>query len=196
MTFSNSLIIHEEKTKEITTVKEVWICDPNYHKIRRSFALIFSKNYQCFEKLYQTLERVFHQISKHFEVGWKNSAAPCFFQPTSQCLDIWWNTLPRVWYITSKVITWLRLLRLVIGLKDWRQFFNQWQAKPNPIAPCTRDFSRASSELQVIARNCDWFMALFFPLWLIGVIALVLVFRQSFENRSKMKANPNPKLLL
>ena len=67
--FSNSLIIHEEKTKEITTVKEVWICDPNYHKIRRSFALIFSKNYQYFEKLYQTLERVFHQIYKHFEVG-------------------------------------------------------------------------------------------------------------------------------
>ena len=67
--FSNSLIIHEEKTREITTVKEVWICDPNYHKIRRSFALIFSKNYQCFEKLYQTLERVFHQISKHFEAG-------------------------------------------------------------------------------------------------------------------------------
>ena len=24
-------------------------------------------------------------------------------------------------------------------------------------------FSRASSELQVIARNCDWFMALFVP---------------------------------
>ena len=69
MDFSNSLIIHEEKTKEITTVKEVWICDPNYHKVRRSFALIFSKNYQCFEKLYQTLERVFHQISKHFEAG-------------------------------------------------------------------------------------------------------------------------------
>ena len=69
VSFSNSLIIHEDKTKEITTVKEVWICDPNYHKIRRSFALIFSKNYQCFEKLYQTLERVFHQISKHFEAG-------------------------------------------------------------------------------------------------------------------------------
>ena len=32
--FSKSLVIHEEKTKEITTVKEVWICDPNYHKIR------------------------------------------------------------------------------------------------------------------------------------------------------------------
>ena len=29
------------------------------------------------------------------------------------------------------------------------------------IAPCTRDFSRASKDLQVIARNCDWFMALF-----------------------------------
>ena len=59
----------------------------------------------------------------------------------------------------------LRLLRLVIGLKDLelRQFFNQWEAKPKPIAPCTRDFSRASSKLQVIARNCDWFMALFVP---------------------------------
>ena len=64
----------------------------------------------------------------------------------------------------------------MIGLKDSRQFFNQWESKPKPIAPCTRDFSRASSELQVIARNCDWFM---------GVIALVLVFRQSFENHSK-----------
>ena len=84
--FSNSLIIHEEKTKEITTVKEVRICDPNYHKIRRSFALIFSKIYQCFEKLYQTLERVFHQISKHFEVGLKNSAAPRFFNPL---LSVW-----------------------------------------------------------------------------------------------------------
>ena len=57
----------------------------------------------------------------------------------------------------------LRLLRLVIGLKDSRQFFNQWEAKPKPIAPYTRDFSRATSELQVIARNCDWFIALFAP---------------------------------
>ena len=31
--FSNSLIIHEEKTKEITTEKEVSKCDLNYHKI-------------------------------------------------------------------------------------------------------------------------------------------------------------------
>ena len=35
--------------------------------------------------------------------------------------------------------------------------------QPKPIAPCTRDFSRASSELQVIARNCDWFVALSAP---------------------------------
>ena len=32
--FLKALIIHEGKTKEITTLKEVWICDPNYHKIR------------------------------------------------------------------------------------------------------------------------------------------------------------------
>ena len=71
MHFSITLIIHDEKTKEITavTVKEVWIGDPIYHKIWRTFALNFSKNYQCFEELYQALEGVFHQISKHFEVG-------------------------------------------------------------------------------------------------------------------------------
>ena len=67
----------------------------------------------------------------------------------------------------SKVITWLQLIRLVIGLKDSRQFFDQWEAKPKPkpkpIAPYTHDFSRASSEFQVIARNFDWFMALFVP---------------------------------
>ena len=65
----------------------------------------------------------------------------------------------------SKVITWLQLIRLVIGLKDSRQFFNQWKAKPKPkpIAPCTHDFSRASSEFQVIARNSDCFMVLFVP---------------------------------
>ena len=43
--FSNSLIIHQEKTKEITTVKEIWKCDLNYHKILRTLALNFSKNY-------------------------------------------------------------------------------------------------------------------------------------------------------
>ena len=44
-TFSNSLIIGEEKTKQITAVKEVWICDPNYHKIRSTFALNVSKHH-------------------------------------------------------------------------------------------------------------------------------------------------------
>ena len=31
---SKSLIIHEQKTMEITPLKEVWMSDPNYHKIR------------------------------------------------------------------------------------------------------------------------------------------------------------------
>ena len=65
--------------------------------------------------------------------------------------------------MTAEVNTRLRLLRLVIGLKDSRQFFNQSEAKPQPIAPHTRDSSRALSELQVVARYCDWFIALFAP---------------------------------
>ena len=43
--FSNSEIIHKEKIKEIATVKEVWICDPNYHNIRWTFVLNLSKKY-------------------------------------------------------------------------------------------------------------------------------------------------------
>ena len=43
--FSNSLIIHQEKTKKITTVAVVWIRDPDYHKILTTLALNFSKNY-------------------------------------------------------------------------------------------------------------------------------------------------------
>ena len=39
------------RTKEIIPVKEGWMRDPNYHKIRWTFALNFSKNDKCFEKL-------------------------------------------------------------------------------------------------------------------------------------------------
>ena len=35
--------------------------------------------------------------------------------------------------------------------------------KPKPMAPFTRDFSNALSKLQVIARNSDWFIAMFAP---------------------------------
>ena len=70
------------------------------------------------------------------------------------------RTLRAVFKWLSKIITWLRLLRLVIGLKESHQFFNQWESKPKPIAPRTRDFSRASSELQITAKNCNWFIAL------------------------------------
>jgi len=55
----------------------------------------------------------------------------------------------------------------VATLSDWLKRvapdFQPMRIKPKPIAPCTRDFSRASSELQLIARNCEWFMALFVP---------------------------------
>ena len=53
--------------------------------------------------------------------------------------------------MTFKVIVWMLLLRVVIGLKISRHFFNQWEAKATPIAPCTRDFSRALSKLQFVA---------------------------------------------
>ena len=75
----------------------------------------------------------------------------------------------------------------IATLSDWlKRLAPVWEAKPKPIAPCTRDFSRASSELQVIARNCDWFMALFVPVVIGQSDYLVLFFWQSFENRSNL----------
>ena len=51
----------------------------------------------------------------------------------------------------SKVITWLRSLHLVIGLKESSQIFNQWEAKAKPITPCTSHFSHALSS---VTGNC------------------------------------------
>ena len=86
MTFSNSLIIHKKKTKEITTVAVVWIPDLNKHKILHTFTLNFSKNYEWFEKPYQKLRSVFHQVSRHLEVGLKLSSVARFFNPL---LGVW-----------------------------------------------------------------------------------------------------------
>ena len=45
-------------------------------------------------------------------------------------------------------------------LKRLAPVFQPMRSKPKPIPPCTRGFSFASSQLQVISRNCDWLMAL------------------------------------
>ena len=58
---SNSLIIHEENTKEINTETEFGYVMKHLHKIKPTFISIFSLNTDLFEMLYQTLGRVFHQ---------------------------------------------------------------------------------------------------------------------------------------
>ena len=44
----------------------------------------------------------------------KRGAAECF-KPTSKCLDIWWNTLPHVWYSFSKLIFLQEWLKIILG---------------------------------------------------------------------------------
>ena len=57
---SNSLIIHEENTKEIDTETEFGYVMKHLHKIKPIFISIFSLNTDLFEMLDQTLGRVFH----------------------------------------------------------------------------------------------------------------------------------------
>jgi len=93
-----------------------------------------------------------------------------------------WN-IATIFLHWSLMLQWRRFQMTVemplLSLKISRQFFNQWEA------PSTRDFSRALSELQEIASNSDWFVALF-ALVVIGrsLITLGLLFRQSLENHS------------
>ena len=84
------------------------------------------------------------------------------------CIDTDLATFGAFFTWLSKVITWLRFLGLVIGVKDSRQSFNQWEARPKPIEPCTFHSSCDLSELQIIARNCDWFIVLFGPVMIGG----------------------------
>ena len=59
----------------------------------------------------------------------------------------------------------------IATLDDWLErraiFSTNEKQNQNQKAPCTRDFSCALSEFQVIARNCDWFIALFAPVVII-----------------------------
>ena len=59
---SNSLIIHEENTKEINIETEFGYVMKHLHKVKPTFISIFSLNTDLFEMLYQTLGRVFHQV--------------------------------------------------------------------------------------------------------------------------------------
>ena len=79
-----------------------------------------------------------------------------------KALILFFYTMDRaVFKWMSELITWSRSLRLVTGLQISRQFFNQWEAKPKPLAPCTRDFSRVLSKLYVTARNSNWLIVMF-----------------------------------
>ena len=85
----------------------------------------------------------------------------------------------------SKLTTPLRLLRLVIGLKVSRQFFNQWEAKP--IVLCGRDFPALWAFYRQLPRILIGSLDRLLLSWLVAVITLILIFRHLFENRLIMQ---------
>jgi len=75
--------------------------------------------------------------------------------------------------LLSKASRRLRLLSSVIGLKICRQFFNQVEAKPKPMASCTREFAALWAGYGylpgiLIGSSHCWLL-----LWLVGVITFV-----------------------
>ena len=84
----------------------------------------------------------------------------------------------------SKVITWLRLKRLWLAWKTRASFSTNEKQNQNQshhvrvIFPALRASYRWLLGIVIGSSRCS------FLLWLVAVIALVLVFQQSFENRS------------
>ena len=111
--FSNSLIIHQAKTKEIITVTMVWLA----YIFTILFLRLHSVVLVSIGKIYQTLETVFHHISKHFEFRQKYCAS--YFQLSSQCLEMWWNTVFPIWYITNEIFSQVRIHNLCDSTSDF-----------------------------------------------------------------------------
>ena len=84
--FSNSLIIHQVKTKEITSVMVVGIPGLNSNRFWRFYFSVFTLVFVSIEKIYQTLETVFHRLSKHLEFRQKYSFARRIF---NSLLGVW-----------------------------------------------------------------------------------------------------------
>ena len=93
--FSNSLIVHQNKTKKITTVKEIWIypvlISTDFDDFTSPFTPYFLFRLRIY---YQTLEILFHRLSKQLELRQKYSVVHRIFNFPS--LGIWisrWNTV-------------------------------------------------------------------------------------------------------
>ena len=72
-------------------------------------------------------------------------------------------------------------------LKNLAPVFQPMRCESKPTAPCTHDFSRALSKLQVIASNSDWFIALFALVvigWndFFGLGVLTVIWKQLYQN--------------
>ena len=106
--FLNSLIIHQVKTKKIKPYRRFG--DMVLIMIGIDFD-DFTSPFTPWEDISNT-QGVFHRFSKHLEFRQKYSAACRIFNSVLGIWISWWNTVPRVWYITSR-ICWHRIQLLL-----------------------------------------------------------------------------------
>ena len=78
---SKSWIIDEEKTKEITPLKEVWMSDPNYHKFSELLLWISLRIINVLRRYIELWKESFIRYPNTSKLVKKNLAAPRFFNP-------------------------------------------------------------------------------------------------------------------
>ena len=84
--FQNSLIIHQVKTKKITSVNVVWLLGLNSIDFEHFTSSVYSLVFVSIENIYQTLATVFHRPSKHPEFLQKYSVERSIF---NSLLGVW-----------------------------------------------------------------------------------------------------------
>ena len=88
------------KISNMAAVWQGWI----KHRFWRFYFSVSSLVFVSIKKIYQTLQTVFHRLSRLLKFRPKYSAARRIF---NSLLGVWisrWNTVSRVWYITSNII--------------------------------------------------------------------------------------------
>ena len=105
----------------------VWKCDLNQY----IFAILFLRLLLSFSFDWEDISNTRDSVSSHFQtpqISSKILRCASYFQLSSQCLEIWWNTVSRVWYITSK--TSFRAKKRSHFQNDAVSLF-KWQTGPN-----------------------------------------------------------------
>ena len=159
--FSNSLVIHAEQTKEITTVKKVWICDLNWKAQSKNDPLIFRPFLKVFRSSCQLLLNTFkngRKIKGSFLL-WALQLSMNFCFDFLQELLMVWEAISNIWKVVSSDIqtpwSWLKKTRLHLIFSTTSQCLDiRWNTFPHVWYITS---SKLKYKVHILQNMIHWF---------------------------------------